>query len=81
MNFFEIFSFSNPWYWVFFIPTTIFFIILYKFSAFFIGKAGEFWVKGELKKLDKEKYKVLNDIMINTKNGTRQIDHIVISKY
>lgn len=81
MNFFEIFSFSNPWYWIFIIPTTIFLIILYKFSASIIGKAGEHWVKGELKKLDKNKYKVLNDIMINTKNGTSQIDHIVISKY
>ena len=47
----------------------------------FIGMAGEFWVKRELKKLTGE-YLVINDIMIKTKDGsTHQIDHVVISKY
>lgn len=47
----------------------------------FIGMAGEFWVKKELKKLSDE-YLVINDIMIKTKDGsTHQIDHVVISKY
>lgn len=47
----------------------------------FIGLAGEFWVKRELKKLSDE-YLVINDIMIKTKDGsTHQIDHVVISKY
>lgn len=47
----------------------------------FIGMAGEFWVKRELKKLSDE-YLVINDIMIKTKDGiTHQIDHVVISKY
>mgnify|MGYP004461354563 FL=1 len=47
----------------------------------FIGMAGEFWVKKELKKLSKE-YLVINDVMVKTKdNYTHQIDHIVISKY
>lgn len=47
----------------------------------FIGMAGEFWVKKELKKLPDE-YLVINDIMIKTKDGiTHQIDHVVISKY
>ena len=47
----------------------------------FIGIAGEFWVKKELKKLSTE-YLVINDVMVKTKNNyTHQIDHIVISKY
>jgi hypothetical protein len=47
----------------------------------FIGMAGEFWVKRELKKLSDE-YLVINDIMIKTIDGsTHQIDHVVISKY
>lgn len=47
----------------------------------FIGLAGEFWVKRELKKLSDE-YLVINDIMIKTKDGsTHQIDHVVIYKY
>lgn len=39
----------------------------------FIGMAGEFWVKRELKKISDE-YLVINDIMIKTKDGsTHQI--------
>ena len=39
----------------------------------FIGIAGEFWVKRELKKISDE-YLVINDIMIKTKDGsTHQI--------
>lgn len=47
----------------------------------FRGYMGEFWVKLELKKLPKEEYIVLNDIMLNIDNSTHQIDHIVLSKY
>lgn len=46
-----------------------------------VGKSGEFYVKNELKKLPKDKYLVLNDIMIPNNNSTSQIDHIVVSKY
>ena len=42
---------------------------------------GEFWVKQELKKLPKDKYIVLNDIMIKQNNCTSQIDHLIISKF
>ena len=42
---------------------------------------GEFWVKLELKKLPKDKYSILNNIMIKDKNGTHQIDHIILSNY
>ena len=81
MNIFDIVSFNNPWYWVFMITSIVILIIVNRSVSKIIGSAGEFWVKRELKKLDKNKYKVLNDIMISTNNGTSQIDHIVISKY
>lgn len=45
------------------------------------GIMGEFWVKLELKKLPKDKYIVLNDVMIKNESGTHQIDHIVLSNY
>ena len=47
----------------------------------FRGFMGEFWIKEELRKLPKNRYKVLNDIMISDNRGTHQIDHIVISQY
>jgi len=47
----------------------------------FRGFMGEFWVKNELNKLPKDKYKILNNIMIEDDYGTHQIDHIVISNY
>ena len=60
-------------------------IILGLLSAIFykkiVGKAGEFYVEKELKKLLKDKYLVLNDIMIEYNNITHQIDHIVVSEF
>ena len=47
----------------------------------FRGFMGEFWVRQELKKLPKDKYRVLNNIMIEENNNTHQIDHIVVSQY
>ena len=69
---------------VFLISSWIFFLIaliahLNRRKIF--GKAGEFWTKRELRKLNNE-YKTINDVMIETNDGkTHQIDHIVISKY
>ena len=66
------------------ISATMFFLltsIAYLNRNRIFGKAGEFWTKRELKKLNKE-YKVINDVMIRTSDGsTHQIDHLVISKY
>lgn len=66
-------------------PLILSIIILGFFSFIFykqiIGKAGEHWVKKELNKLDKNKYHILNDVMIEENNTTHQIDHIVVSKY
>lgn len=60
-------------------------IILGILSALFykkiVGKAGEYHVKKELKKLPKEKYLILNDIMVQGSNNTHQIDHVVVSEY
>jgi hypothetical protein len=80
MDFFKIFSFSNPLWWITMISLALFIIFIKLFEAKLIGKAGEKYVRKELKLLD-DNYKVLNDIMIETKNGTCQIDHLVISKY
>ncbi|MCI8393859.1 MAG: NERD domain-containing protein [Bacilli bacterium] len=56
-------------------------IILKIYYPKFRGFMGEFWVKLELKKLPKNKYVVLNDIMIKDEKGTHQIDHLVLSKF
>ena len=45
------------------------------------GKAGELHVAKILSKLPPEKYKVINDLLINKKDHTSQIDHIVVSKH
>lgn len=45
------------------------------------GMLGEFLVRCRLFVLPFDKYKVLNDIMLKTKRGTTQIDHIVVSIY
>ena len=56
-------------------------IILKIYYPKFRGFMGEFWVKLELRKLPKDKYVVLNDIMIKDEKGTHQIDHLIISKF
>ena len=45
------------------------------------GNTGELIIKLKLAQLPKYRYKVLNNIMLKTKNGTTQIDHIVVSEY
>lgn len=56
-------------------------ILMDIFYPKFRGFMGEFWVKQELKKLQKNKYIVLNDIMVNQNNNTHQIDHLIISQF
>lgn len=52
------------------------------FRPFVKGRIGEWRVRLILKTLPKEKYKAINDIIINTKSGnTTQIDHVVVSCY
>lgn len=69
--------FKQPFFWIFIICTILSAVFYKRIRGFF----GEFWVKTELNKLPKNRYLVLNDIMIRTSNGTHQIDHIVLSKF
>lgn len=67
----------NPWLWIIIVSDLLLSVNYKKW----IGKAGEFWVKRELKKLSNE-YLVINDVMIKTNDeSTHQIDHIIVSKY
>lgn len=45
------------------------------------GKMGEFNVSVILSTLPKDEYQVINDIIIPSKYGTTQIDHVVVSIY
>lgn len=61
------------------------FIILCVLFVFFKpqikGWFGEKAVILILAMLNKDEYKVINDVMLNTEHGTSQIDHIVLSLY
>ena len=46
-----------------------------------IGWFGEHWTKQALKKLPKNEYKIINNVMLKLDGTTHQIDHIVVSKY
>lgn len=69
--------FKHPLFWILLVLSILSTIFYKKFRGFM----GEFWVKAELNKLPKDKYLVLNNIMIKSSKGSHQIDHIVISKY
>ncbi len=75
------FLFSSPWYWGLLILCVIAMFICIKYGSKIMGLFGEHWTKQSLNVLDKDKYIVLNDIMIEVNNKTYQIDHIVLSKY
>src|SRR5574344_1061965 len=45
------------------------------------GKIGEINVANRLKKLPKEDYWIINDLMLKFGNWTTQIDHVVVSRY
>lgn len=72
---------DNPKYFATGLILLILVILINIYYSKFRGFMGEFWLNLELKKLPKNKYKLLNDIMIEDDKGTHQIDHIVISKY
>ena len=72
---------SSPWYWGLLILCGIVIFVCIKYGAKIIGWFGEHWTKQSLGVLDKDKYIVLNDIMIAVNGKTHQIDHIVLSKY
>ena len=62
------------------VASVILLILIKIFYKKIMGKAGEYWVKKDLKKLDKE-YLIINDAMLIVNNKSTQIDHLVISKY
>ena len=68
---------NNPRLFILFILCILIEIYYPKIRGFF----GEFWVKLELKRLPKDKFIILNDIMIKDDNGTHQIDHLVLSEF
>ena len=68
---------KNPLFWIFIIVV----IIAVLFYKQIVGFMGELWTKEALLKLDKNEYKILNNIMIEVDGITHQIDHIIISKY
>ena len=45
------------------------------------GKIGEKVVAGKLELLPKDQYRILNNVMIPTPQGSSQIDHLVVSIY
>lgn len=54
------------------------------FKAKIKGKAGEATIGMFLKNLDKEKYNVVNDVLLDSEGGntkTTQVDHVVVSVY
>lgn len=67
---------------ILFVALFVFLIILTKNKTKIKGKIGEFNISSRLNRLNKNEYKVLNNIILRTKNNrTVQIDHIVISIY
>lgn len=69
--------FKQPLFWILLVSGMLSAVCYKKIRGFM----GEFWVKTELNKLPKDKYIVLNNIMIRSSKGSHQIDHIVVSKY
>lgn len=65
-------------YGLIFIVLCVFFII---FKPQIKGWFGEKAVSSILAMLNKDEYKVINDVMLNTEHGTSQIDHVVLSLY
>ena len=71
----------NPVYMTMVIISILIIVIYKLFLPKILGFFGEHWAKGELKKLPKDKYKIINNLFINVNNKTHQIDHVVVSIY
>lgn len=71
---------NNPIFW-FLIIVAIAGIIFIIIRAKVIGNIGEWAVDQKLKNLPENLYKVIDDVMLEIKGQTHQIDHIVVSKY
>lgn len=69
--------YTNPVFIIFIIISIISFV----FYKEIVGWFGEYWTKKALKKLPKDKYKILNNLLIFVNNKSHQIDHVVVSSY
>lgn len=69
------------WQIILIIVTSAILLFYFYIKTLSKGGAGEFAVKFSLMFLNKNKYKKLNNITIQDKDKTIQIDHIVVSKY
>lgn len=70
----------NNWiYWL--IGLMILSALINVFTPKIKGWIGEKAVSGILSSLSQEKYRVLNNVMLQTDRGTTQVDHIVVSVY
>ena len=56
-------------------------ILIKSYESKVKGYVGEKLVSKRLSKLNKRKYKVINNLLLKTSKRTTQIDHIVISQY
>lgn len=56
-------------------------ILIKSYKSKVKGDVGEKLVAKKLSKLNKRKYKIINNLLLKTLKGTAQIDHIVISQY
>lgn len=66
------------WYlWVLVIAVWILEIFMPKIKGFFGEKSVAFFLSG----LDKSKYKIINNIMLEVGNKTTQVDHVIVSNY
>ena len=45
------------------------------------GKAGELMVSSLLRRLDRNQYKIINNLYLQSRYGSTQIDHLIISVY
>lgn len=70
--------FLATWYiWVLLLLLSIYRV----FRAEIKGYIGEKIIAFMLRRLDKDSYKIINDLMVETETGTSQIDHVIVSDY
>lgn len=68
-------------YWIIAIIFAIFVIVYPIYKPYIKGYLGEKGIGFILSKLDPQKYKIINDVMLKVNGKTSQIDHVVISNY
>ena len=72
---------TSPAYITSIVICLVIIFISYLFGAKIIGWFGEHWTREALRTLPKDKYLIINNVLIRVNNNTHQIDHIIISSY